>query len=301
MNEVLNVVSWDKATNLGKVSGSEWVCPTGDLEAIGAIHNIGKCINDEDVRVMADGRRQHLTLIQFPEGYHAVHIIDTDTGRILTDAKHTKRYVGFATSRTATHCSPGTVGFLLGQPINLDGGKQITSVENLTGSVHTTLQPIQGTTYDYSLALSRINISPQARELDMIVAGKIGGLDLAMFNVRETNSKVTGTLAIPLTKGGVRGRINLDLNAEGQAEKLTVSKSGSLQLLGLHIGTDSPSEKNDQQAVTDPDQQNLALDVAAEALGFGSWKGLDLKATAAGLYAAMGRRDIDLGKYIRSR
>lgn len=300
MNEALHVVSWDEATNLGKVPGSEWVCPTGDLGAIGAIHNVGKHIIDEDVRIMADGRWQHLTLLQFPEGYHAVHIIDTETGRILTDAKRTKRYVGFVTARTATHCSPGTVSFLLGRPINLDDGKQITSVEHLTGGVHTTLQPAQGTTYDYSLALSRVSLSPQARELDMLVAGKIGGLDLAMFHVRETNSKVTGTLVIPLTKGGARGRINLDLNAEGQAEKLTVSRSGSLRLLGLHISTDPHSEKNDQQAVTDPDQQSLALDVAAEALGFDSWKGLDLKATAAGLYAAIGQRDIDLGEHIRS-
>jgi hypothetical protein len=301
MAEVTTLVSWDALQDLGKIPGSDWMCPVGSLDALGAIARDGRPITDETIKEYAQGRQQHLEAVKFPEGYRAVKVIESETGRVLTGEGATYRYAGLTNCNCgAIHDTPAVTSVLSERPIDISEGREITSVYNFHDGTQTVTTPkeVGKSEPDYISRLrTTANITPQSRSLYVAMEGSVGpiGNTQARLEIRQNNLKIMGELVMFASDGwGNTGQLNLGLDKDGQVEKLSVYKRGFLEALGVNAGDFESSPSSNWVEIVDSRQQALVLGAMAEALGFGTWQGLDLRSTASGLYAAMGRRNLDL-------
>lgn len=300
MSEPASLVSWDSHEERGKILGSDWVCPTGSLDELGAFERDGGVVTDEVIQDLADGRPQHLELIEFPEGYKAVKVVDSETGDVLTGERHTSRYAGIISCNCgALHDIPAVTSVISQNAFPIGEGVEVASVYNSSGGTQTVLKPVEvdRSEPDYLDRLrTATHITPQANKLFMAAEGQVGAIEggHAILNVQEKDSNIESKLMILVGSGSENtGQLNLDLGADGQVEKVAVFKSGLLEALGVSVSCELDSRSHWGEIV-DPKQRAIVLDAAAEAIGFDErWHGIDLKLTASGLYAAMGKRNPD--------
>lgn len=297
MREVSTLVSWDSPEDLGKIPGSEWVCPVGRVDRLGAIENSGGTVTDELIREHAKGRPQHLSLIQFPEGYHAAMIIDSETGEQLADTRASYRYDGLISCDCgAIHNTPAVTAVLSGRSIDLPDDRQVAGLYNANDGSQTVVHPtkVSESEPDYISRLrTAVHVTPQSNRLYITTEGKVESIDncYAQLDIQERDSKIEGKLLLWVSDDWNTGQVNIVLDPNGRTKELKLHELGFLKVLG--VGVDSEFDHNGWAEVTDPKQQDRILDATAEALGFEAWQGLDLRLTASGLYAALGRRNLD--------
>jgi hypothetical protein len=302
-----SLAGWEQAEPLGKIEGSEWVNPVNGLQTLEDMHQLGGRITDEDVRMLADGRDQHLELFGLPEGYRYARIVDSSTGQVLTRPGDDRKYNGLSSCSCGTGHSAATFDSILNsQFIPLEGDKEITNIINLDKGTQTTVKPTEVDLHkpDYkSRSRTAARLLPDAREFHIETQAPVGTIHNAngTLTIKQDDTKTSGELVIYQTERDghtVGGQIGLKLDGAGQIEKMQVYKSGLLRTLGIRTGAvfrgNRQATMREWATVTDPTQQQQIVEVLAEALGMDCWNGLNLRLTASGLYKAMGRRDLDL-------
>src|SRR5206468_12016444 len=129
--------------------------------------------------------------------------------------------------------------------------------------------------------------------LFMRTEGEVDAIDgYGTLTIQEADANATGELTVWVGKPNVSGQINVELGADGQVTKLAAYKRDLVDRLGVAIESNFNPNTN-WVKIDDPAQQVIALNGLSEMLGLGQWRGLDLRLTASGLYAAMGHRDFD--------
>jgi hypothetical protein len=302
-----SLAGWEQAEPLGKIEGSEWVNPTNGTQTLADVHQLGGRVTAEDVRVLADGRDQHLELFRLPEGYKYVRIVDSATGQALTGVDDDKKYSGHSSS---CGCGTGhgiatTPSILDGRPVPIEGNKAITEIINLDEGTQTTVRPTAVGLHepDYiSRSRTLARFLPAAHELYINAETPVGAIDKAngKITIRQDDQKISGELLVCQNMSDgytVGGQIGLTLNRAGQVETMQIYKSGLLRTLGVRPGSVFTGNKQATMSewanVTDPAQQQQIAEALAEALGMDDWNGLDLRLTASGLYKTMGQRNFD--------
>lgn len=302
MSEVASLVSWDQAVEQGKIPGSDWVRPTAPLGTIGKFERSGGIVTDEVITELAGGHPQHLEMTAYPEGYQAVKIVDSETGRVMTESRHASSYGGLISCNCgAFHNVPSFNSVLSGRDISLTDGRVLSSVNIFGRGTESVIQPAAVSEFepDYIPRIrTGAHVNPSARNLDVYTEGRMAAIEggHVKLDVREKDATKVGAklTAWVSSTWDTLGQINLELDATGQVERLMVCKDGFLKILGVRIDLGLKADNGYWGEIVDPKQQALVLDATAEAFGFGEkWKGLDLKLTASGLYAAMGQRNFD--------
>lgn len=307
MSEVRDLVSWNEAEELGKIEGTDWVCPVGSIDTLGDVHRLGGEITDEDITVLANGRDQHLAVTQFPEGYKAVKIINSETGAVLTDYDAAYRYFGLYSCACGNSCGAAVASVMTGRRLPLDDDHELSNLTNPAQGTQSLISPIAVSPDDLDAARRErtyAQITPQGRELYIRTGGNLGafersGVDL---DIRQSNDRVGAELSLSVMDeiANVIGQVTMDLDQAGAVSKLMVYRAGWLEAIGMQVSSDFEFDlRTGWGKAVNERTQTRVLDATAEALGFGaSWTGLDLKMTAAGLYAAMSKRDLQVSSVL---
>lgn len=121
-----SLVSWGEAVKLGPVPEIEWLSP-GNLEDVQTIARYGGTVTSEDLIILADAQRHQVEAWQYPEGYHAVKIIDAETGNVVNDVGASQEYYGLSSCACGDHLQkPLTHHFTSKRKILLDGGHSLS-------------------------------------------------------------------------------------------------------------------------------------------------------------------------------
>lgn len=298
--EIIDLVSWNSPEHQGKIPGSDWVCPVGDLRELANAEMAGVSITDAVVQeLLPESRAQHLELTRYPEGYLEVKIADSE-GRELTDARSQYQYGGLGGCTCGGNReSPTVTSVLWDRPIDLGDGKEIWSVRRDDDGLRTSIRPTQvpSAAMDHEARFrTGSDISPQGRHLAVRTEGSIRAIDQghAQVVVLQNGAKRGGRITTWISGHNANhGAVEVGLGPTGQVRTLKVCRDGLLKAIGANVTVDL-RESDGWGEVTDPRKQSVVVDAMAEALGLeGGWRGLDLKLTASGLYTAMGRRNFD--------
>jgi hypothetical protein len=301
--EVEHLVSWDAGENLGKIKGSEWICPSEEcLEDVGYLVAMREQITDQDL-LESGGRKHHLELLKFPEGYHAALVIDSKTGDEQTGIFSACRVGGVC--RCGVAHEPGvTVPVLAGHPLPLEGGRELSEVFNLGTETRSTITStaIRYAELGYPYGRLAVCIIPQSRWLEAVMEGNTEVLPDTYVRIQLTEGDDGIKAGLHVLSKSEFGTIwdrdvqaIFKLDARGRVTSLCDYKDGLFELLGVRVEREAMSgyQFNGWADVTDQRQQQKALTAAAEALGSEQGERLDLYLTASGLYAAMEKRSFD--------
>lgn len=274
---VESLVTWREPTEIGMLAGSEWVIPSleGDYPGL---------------------RPRHLEAVRYLEGYIAAYAVDSVTGEKRTDPEHSYRFSGmygrgdlfrYVPSFTVTQTQP---------PIDIGDGKQIRSVRNHDFVTETHIEPA-----DAGRPFTRVIITPERKMLFVEGEGKIGKRGYGFLNCQQGNvgPEPRASLVVGMARDGSKGRERLcaDLDANGQLRNLRTRK-GMLKKLGFRKLAKQFDFEYDWTSISDRSQQTDIMNSVAEMLGMDEWRGLDLRLSAAGLYANLGKPDLDIAKVL---
>jgi len=286
-----DLVSWEAAEPLGKVPGSDWLCPQYGVESLEMAHAWGP-VTDADVQLLAAGRAQHLMLYRYPEGQHYVEAVDSDTGKVLTHPDDLQRYDSLERS-TFRYVN----AFSSTYPLPLGVGYELRGVEGYGDEgVRTTVQGAQVPESQPDCLYrrrSRMRVLPAAHKLDIEAHSASNVLPdaIAMLKISQTMCDAQAVLRIERLDDAhtLYGGLRLCMDTSGQAVRVGVHGCYRGEPLGLpDVGAGAAGE---MQYIDDTVMRGRILDAFARAVGFDRWRGLDLRMTASGLYQAMAARD----------
>jgi hypothetical protein len=218
MNRPPGLVSWEQSQNLGEIPGTAWTCPIEGAAALGVFEIDGGTVTEEVVVALAGGRRQHLELLRYPEGYWAAIIVDSETGESTNDSSRDTRYAGLAARPYGL--TPGTPTLEDAFPrrqldIGLGEGPRLVSVSNALGETATTIYPLGSRDPAPPHQPTSMRIIPGERHLRISTAGEVGIL-----------AGGYGTLMLRENSSGVVGKLNVgipDITGDGSRGQLTVN------------------------------------------------------------------------------
>lgn len=299
MSEVQGIITWEVAEDLGKIEGSDWVFPAYDIDDKGREHALGEELDYRGTLKMPADRRQYLSLVQFPEGYHAARVVGGN-GEELTSLSSLRRY------QRVLHCSCGqphganATKTLAGTPSPLQGGKELRGVYNYPDGPQSVIKPIVGDhDPDYLEKFQTgLKINPNARKLSIYSEGPVESMEdtRAQVEIKEENGTPEMNLILWVSRMyESSGLIDMKVGPNGVPTELNIHKTGLLKALGIkpEQGGFAFKEGSGWGQAEDKKKEAQVLRAMSEALGLGTWTGFDLKMTAAGLYKAMGQSNLD--------
>jgi len=286
-----SLVTWDEVVT-GEMIGEPWVCPT---EGLGRINTMlegdgidPEAITDQFLMEHAGGRRQRLRLMMFPrEGYHALEIVDTDTGAVVADQVAHQRYGGVRDTGDRFFAVPVPVVDRESETksLPLDEYREVCGVANKKGCTITSIRKVS---QDPAAGPSMFIIPD--RELFIQASGPLGAqpdVDLSV-TIQEASDRPP-MATILLTSGG--DFLTLVLDERGYVTHLDTPGGRLLGILGIELGVDPDASSG--CTVTDSEQRQDISKELAKTLGHEGGKRLDLRLTASGLYAAMSKPSTD--------
>lgn len=296
MSATESLINWDGARNLGKIPGSEWLCPTAeDLSSLGAVHRMSGSVTEDDIRIFADGRDQYYRLKQYPEGQYAVDIIDAETEGIRTGSRYEVMYKGLGScSCGESFEGPTVVHRTFDESFPLPDGREIALVASLHGMT-TVIKPTNGT------GPEKTEIVPERRSFTMKKMGGVGPLDRATMwlTFNQTGGRVGAELQLSQLTGldceaWKTSSVTLKLNGSGQPTEVSINKKQLLDSLGVALKAGIYEEADGYTKIRDPAEIAKVTNGIATVLGMHNWTGIDLRRTAANIYASMGKPDFDM-------
>lgn len=299
MNEFKDagLVSWDEVQNMGRIPGSDWVCPNGrkTLRSLGLLDAAGVEIDDELI-LLCGGQRQHLELLQFPEGFQAAQIVNSETEAVLTEERSATRYFGLHNCATVKNEPRETSAVGGSRHIPFGSDRQISLIENMV-EFHATRTVIRP---DPDNRCFELSIIPGIQAMGLRANGRLPIFDSentvgsCEVNAADKSNAVRGRVEFSISSqamGWCEGSIKLVLDRFGQAGTMEVDRPKILAAIGLSASDVTVHERNVVE-ISDEGERTAVLDALANKLGYPRWSGYDLRSTATNLYAAFG--DVDL-------
>lgn len=270
-----DLVSWDKPTDLGKIPGSEWVCPAGirDEDAKRAERLGLQRLVDWRLRELG-GRTQHLQQLQYPEGFHAVQIIDSETGEVRTDHKNTRRQPILPVGELPRPFRLATGGLLTYMDSDLGFGTETV--------IRSSLEPNEdGYTY--------MNIKPEVRHLAITSKGRSGNQDdsRVTLTVAQSDWQMWGNLYISSEN---HTELDFGFDEKGRITKLQADGDALEQWLGGTFYYTGPKYRCKIPRTTD---RTRVVNKLTEELGIEPWSDIDLRLTAASMYRAISSNKVN--------
>lgn len=310
------LVTWDAPENLGKVPESDWICPVGDVTMLSLYEMLGGEVDDDAIRRWADGRPQHLELLQYPEGYHALQVVDSESGQVLQDGAASREYSSYqqyiedCNVRSGFYTEPGTRFIIApelgGQQLNLDEGRRMTlfSISRGTSYIAVHSRPFSTKESDAETRLrGSLILWPQTKSMTLSSYGKAGDFEgeVTIMIAEGRGLSATGMIQIEANDPESRHEtIMLSLDGHGQVTAVDADSRSTkiLRKFGADPSTISWSPTGNGR-ITNPDDQQRVAGNVAEIFALGqTWEGIDLRLTAAGLYAMFGQDRPDLNQII---
>ncbi len=309
-----SLVTWKKGT-AELVPGSEWMAPTG-----GAYDKLlHEASRDDDCRYTDDmvrtmgGSAVRLVVTAFPEGYHAVIIVDARTGK-PAQGHHVEQRAMMHDGR------PVILNALDGHPVDVGGGLAATQLKFTGNKLGTLVRPMpiainEALIYGNLKNRPQTWVNPGDHTLEVTVPGAFWNGPLAgqglttAARISQNNGEVSGRLSIerdPQPDGTSGGRLWVDLNEHGQPTRVRAAR-----LAGVLGSLDSRTMPNNQLVAYNadklvpvlPDDRMPILDALAPAVWTDAthWEDIDMSASAQALYAHMPDPTTDpLAQLVRS-
>lgn len=284
----MGLVSWGN-TETSKVPGSEWMCPGTNVTKLVALERAGKTVTDEDIATLAKGHPQHLQLIQYPQGYSALRVVDSRTGKPTYHTEHSYWYRGKG------ECQSGPK-----QPVTIGRNRLIDHMHNDGKGTWSRTRPA-GANEMSPEAL----ICPEERALDLRAELGIKALRAGscILELREEGGHSHATLTVRGNKN--RHRVDeLTMYVESDGETTISAEKGNYTWLGgeAKAAIDSIDLYATQGAINDPEKQTLVLQGLAKLFGLNKWqRGLDLPRTASRLYSELGGKNLETSSILIPR
>ena len=271
------IVSWDQPEDLGFV-GDSWLSPTTP-EALVDIASISQ-IGTEELIVIGGARWYGSKLLQYPEGYHAVRVVDMETEEDAPKGAD-MRYAGVDLRHGYTRLEAAVQE---GWPLVTGDGHNICRTTiNEAGNVETEVE------FSDETGRTRLTISPTKESLSLYTMGRLG----TSYNSRatfRTFSEGEHSGSQLLIWGGPLNTIELVMDSDGEVRKVTTCINDTVRARGESLlgraGIASASDWPVNE-IKDPDAISaISNAVAQEFLGLPEWGTVDLSATTSRLYAA---------------
>lgn len=282
----VGLVTWDSRLNLGPLENGRFICPNPDGTSV--FPELFPGIHAEEAGLLAAGARpQQLELLTFPdEGYHAVQIVDERTGAVLQGEQHAQK-VAHCTCCHPPHLS-ATLRPVADPPISIGGGRELSGLFAYPGErgLRAVIQPAQlSDDPDDKHAKfwsAHLHINPAARSLHITADGifpALGDNTRAMVALGEhADGKPSAHLHV---YDDSESRLQFKFGSAGAVSEARVT--GGVQIINA-LGLASPLAG---EHITEAARQSYLLDAVLEAAGRTERGNVDLRLTAAGLYATL--------------
>jgi len=293
------LVTWDAPHSMGKILGSDWDCPTNFFEL--RVDARASGVSDRELLPDVVDRRQHLEMDEYPEGYPAVRIVDSNTGKNLRDVDANYGY-----ARTRRDDGILVVPILEDRPIPAMDGRDITEAYNHAGRGTTTVVRPHSAEPQSEPWRRYLDIAPQKRLIEVRADGDLKSVEGAKLSVSaaQEHGHTTGHLDFWLNpEGDSTGELAVQLYGSGRVNRVWCRGRGFLKALGVNTENLDLyfSHDDEYEPVMNAKDRRLILGAAAEALGLDRWRQLDLRLTASGLYKVLGQPDLDPSTALVSR
>jgi hypothetical protein len=285
MPDIESLVTWHEPTSLGDFPGEGRAILFGDNRPV-------------------PGRPSRLEAVQYPEGYIAIRAVDILTGEALGDPTYSDS--ASAPERGSDQESRYPIPKIrrLYPAVDIGDDRQITALRYHNDyTIQTDVTPAQ------SRLFTRAFITPHKKTL--FVEGKGGAGDnrraFGHLQIQQGNvgPEMRGCIVVGIGSGKRRmetSRVCADLDTQGQlsSERPIRAQRRVLQKLGLKrlASRLTYPEGADWTEISDKTQQIDVMDAVAKLLGMDKWRGLDLRLSAAGLYAALGKSNLNIADVI---
>lgn len=298
-----SLVSWEQGRVLGIVPGHTWLSPQ-NMSGLGYYQGP---ITEEIVTDLTEGRRRQFEMMQFPEGYVALRVVDGETGEVCTRPQD------------ACVLTPdGQFGYRmtpyldLNNPeneITLSGARQITGValgrEGVTGLPHATVTQIARRVKPNEtrsrepwqhVPSATLEISPDAQTIALFYQGAKNP-DTGCFGqvvLHEASGQVWADLQVTVSDGyGLFPSFAwVRLAGDGQPDSVLVSGAAVMEKLGVPYEAKTDDLRGG--VINDP---SLATEVLQAIMGVDTL-GLNLPQTGINLYERMGQPSVDITQVV---
>lgn len=274
MTHTESLVTWHEPRDMGKLEGSDWT-----------------------LRSSKSGETPyHLEGLQYPKGYIAAYAVNGNTGEMRTEMEYS---YGIAAPSDRGPVPPLKV-IRAQQPIDIGDGREIVHVRNRGNRAETYISPIE-----YKRLFTGAYIIPE-QQMFFVEATARAGDEWAFghLQIQEGNVSPMPRASVVIGIAGTKGEINHDrliikLDANGQVDKPLETRLDTLRNLGLSgLAGQLELNKLGWASIEDVAQQSDVMNAVGELLGLGEWHGLDLRLSAAALYANLGKPDLDIAKVL---